>query len=60
VVEVNTALGERPELVHNDPYGAGWLARLRLADWAADVAALVHGEAVGPAMDRHAWLYQLE
>src|SRR2546425_2816016 len=24
VVEVNTALDDRPELVNEDPYGAGW------------------------------------
>ena len=28
VVQVNEALEDRPELVHRDPYGAGWIARL--------------------------------
>ena len=32
VVEVNAALTEKPELVNDDPYGAGWMIRLRLAD----------------------------
>ncbi|AEA27708.1 Glycine cleavage system H protein [Pseudonocardia dioxanivorans CB1190] len=32
VVRVNTELGERPELVNSDPYGAGWLLELRVAD----------------------------
>lgn len=57
VVEVNQALAARPELVHLDPYGQGWIARLRLADWAADQAALLHGEPVAAAMVRHAWLH---
>jgi glycine cleavage system H protein len=57
VVEVNARLAASPELVHRDPYGEGWLARLTLSDFAADRAALVHGEAaVRPAMERHARL----
>lgn len=56
VVAVNEALEDRPELVHRDPYGAGWIARLELGDWAADQAGLVTGAAVAPAMAHHAWL----
>jgi len=32
VVEVNEALTEKPELVNTDPYGDGWMVRLRLSD----------------------------
>jgi glycine cleavage system H protein len=32
VVAINDALGEKPELVNDDPYGDGWMVRLRLAD----------------------------
>jgi len=35
VVAVNEQLGEHPELVNSDPYGGGWMVRLRLADAAA-------------------------
>lgn len=35
VVAVNALLGDKPELVNNDPYGEGWMVRLRLADAAA-------------------------
>jgi glycine cleavage system H protein len=31
-VEVNDAVAENPELVNEDPYGEGWLARVRLSD----------------------------
>ena len=31
VVEVNEALSEKPELVNTDPYGDGWMIRIRLA-----------------------------
>ena len=32
VVAVNGLLSDRPELVNDDPYGEGWMVRLRLAD----------------------------
>jgi len=40
VVEVNGALAGAPEVVNSDPYGAGWMLRIRLAD-PAQVAALL-------------------
>ncbi|MDO5289248.1 MAG: glycine cleavage system protein H [Pseudomonadota bacterium] len=58
VVQVNEALHEQPELVHREPYGDGWIARLRLTDWAQDLPALLHGEAVAAAMQHHAWLHR--
>lgn len=30
VVEVNDALSEKPELVNTDPYGDGWMIRIKL------------------------------
>jgi glycine cleavage system H protein len=32
IVEVNQAVVEAPETVNGDPYGDGWLVRVRLAD----------------------------
>jgi len=32
VVEVNERLTEKPELVNTDPYGDGWMVRIKLAD----------------------------
>jgi|SRR4051794_38854361 len=32
VVEVNEALKEKPELVNTDPYGDGWMIKVRLSD----------------------------
>ena len=60
VAAVNAALAERPELVHRDPYGKGWLARLRLSDFDADRAALAHGDAVPAAMEAYARLNLIE
>lgn len=54
VVEGNPALKSRPRLVHEDPYGAGWIARLQLQDFAADAAQLLQGGAAQRAMAAHA------
>jgi glycine cleavage system H protein len=35
IVAVNDALEDAPELMNSDPYGDGWIVRMRLADMAA-------------------------
>lgn len=32
VVEVNEALAEAPEPVNEDPYGAGWMIKIKISD----------------------------
>jgi glycine cleavage system H protein len=32
IVEVNQALGENPATINEDPYGEGWLVKVRLSD----------------------------
>ena len=32
IVEVNTSLADRPELVNDDPFGEGWMLKLRPKD----------------------------
>jgi glycine cleavage system H protein len=32
VVEVNAGLSDAPELINDDPYGQGWLVRVKLSD----------------------------
>ena len=32
VTEVNAALSDTPELINDDPYGQGWLIRVKLSD----------------------------
>jgi glycine cleavage system H protein len=32
IVDVNTALGDKPEAINEDPYGEGWMVRVRLSD----------------------------
>ena len=44
VLEVNQKALDEPETINEDPYGAGWLVRIRVAD-AAEVDALLDPEA---------------
>jgi glycine cleavage system H protein len=32
ITESNDAVAERPETINSDPYGAGWLVKVRLSD----------------------------
>jgi glycine cleavage system H protein len=44
VLEVNQAVADVPETVNDDPYGAGWLVRVRLSD-PGEVDTLLDAEA---------------
>ena len=46
VIEINAALTANPKLANSDPYGEGWMVKVKPADWAAAKAALVPGTAV--------------
>ena len=43
VVEVNSSLVESPEAVNTDPYGAGWMVKIRLSD-PSELTALKNAE----------------
>jgi glycine cleavage system H protein len=45
VIAVNERLRSDPSLVNRDPYGEGWLIRVRPANWGEDHGQLVGGEA---------------
>ena len=32
ITAVNDALGEKPETINEDPYGEGWLVKVKLSD----------------------------
>lgn len=44
IIARNTELDAHPELIARDPFGAGWIVRLRLTDWEADKAMLLTAE----------------
>jgi glycine cleavage system H protein len=45
VIEVNGELEAHPELINNDPYGAGWICRIELADPERTKEGLLQAEA---------------
>ena len=45
VVEVNESLLDAPEQINNDPYGAGWIAKLEPANLDADLGNLMDAAA---------------
>ncbi|MCK3683522.1 glycine cleavage system protein GcvH [Maribellus sp. YY47] len=44
VTEVNEALADDPELVNKDPYGDGWMIKVKVSD-AGELAELMDAEA---------------
>ncbi len=50
VTAVNTALGDAPELVNNDPYSAGWMIEVKL----------INKEELTDLMDKTAYLKMLK
>ena len=50
VVEVNSALAQKPEVVNSDPHGAAWMMKVKLADPAA----------IGGLMDARAYQAYVE
>ena len=48
VIEVNAPLLNQPELLNSDPYGAGWLIKIKLAP---GVGALMSAEAYEKYVD---------
>ncbi|HEY8466313.1 MAG TPA: glycine cleavage system protein GcvH [Solirubrobacterales bacterium] len=43
VIEVNEAIGDSPEKINEDPYGEGWLVRVKLSD-PSEVDALLDAD----------------
>jgi glycine cleavage system H protein len=43
IVEINDVLTDSPEIVNEDPYGEGWMIRVKMAD-DADVEALMSAD----------------
>lgn len=43
IVEINEALEDDPELVNNDPYGDGWMVKVKVSD-ASELDGLLSAE----------------
>ena len=53
IVEVNEALTNAPETVNEDPYGEGWLVRIRLSE-PAEVDGLMDADAYSASLNEEA------
>ncbi len=51
VVEVNPGIASAPEAINQNPFGTGWLATLKAADWETDRLHL---------LDAHAYLAKMQ
>ncbi len=43
IVATNDAASKTPAMINEDPYGQGWVARIKPTNWETDKAALVTG-----------------
>ncbi|MCX9009848.1 MAG: glycine cleavage system protein H [Candidatus Methanoperedens sp.] len=48
VIQVNESIEDELNLLAEDPYGEGWLIKVRPTNLKDDLKALIHGDAVGP------------
>ena len=46
IIEINPELNNQPELVNSDPYGEGWMVKVKVDD-SADMEALMKADAYG-------------
>lgn len=44
IIELNPKLNASPELVNNDPYGDGWMVKMKVSN-AGDIESLMNAEA---------------
>ncbi len=51
VVAINEAVTSSPGTINTDPYGSGWMVKLKPANWDGDSAALITGGAVAAAFE---------
>lgn len=49
VIEANDKLSEDPKIANSDPYGSGWMVKVKPSDWSAAKSGLIPGtEVAGP------------
>ncbi len=52
IAATNPALAANPGLINSDPYGQGWLVRIKPSDWAGESAVLLQGQAALDAFEK--------
>ncbi len=51
VVAINEAVTSSPGTINSDPYGSGWMVKLKPSNWDGDSAALITGGAAAAAFE---------
>ena len=51
IVATNDAVASKPGLINEDPYGDGWLVKIKPSDWDGESADLVTGSAAASAFE---------
>ena len=51
ITAVNDAVTAKPGTINADPYGNGWLVKMKPANWDADFGTLITGSAVAAAFE---------
>jgi glycine cleavage system H protein len=51
VTAINDAVSAKPGTINKDPYGEGWLVKLKPSNLDTEIAALVTGAAIAPAFE---------
>jgi glycine cleavage system H protein len=51
VVETNDAVAAKPGTINADPYGTGWLVKMKPTNWDGESGGLVTGGAVAAAFE---------
>ena len=57
IVAINDRVRQQLSLLNSDPYGDGWLVKLKPANWAQDIGNLVSGPAIVSTVERYMELY---
>jgi len=51
IIATNDAAAAKAAIINADPYGKGWLVKMKPADWSGDAATLVSGAEVGAVFE---------
>ena len=51
ILAVNEMLDAHPGMMNSDPYGTGWVVRMKPSNWEADAILLTTGSAVAAAFE---------
>lgn len=51
VAAINDAVAAQPATINADPYGTGWMVRIKPSDWDADAAGLLTGPQAASAFE---------